>query len=292
MSSEYPDGSSQRSADRDSYAPAGASARESRGTLLNIISTRIIPRLVGDSCLSFPEAGRAQPVVADTHQLKVTPPALPCSEEALRLVELLLQAEEGPAIQFAKALPDDGFDIDAIYNDVLAPAASQLGELWEDDRCSFVDVTIALSRMHHIVHDLSHSYDMPKASQANAPVILLVPTPGSQHTLGILILGDVFRRAGWEVVGDPTVTTNALMSAVSSERLDLVGLSVGSEAQIKGLPALISQIRQRSKNRHIKVMVGGPLFLANPSLVEAVGADGTGADGESTIKAARQLLAR
>ena len=292
MSSERSGGSSQRSVDRDSYAPAGASVRESRGTLLNIISTRIIPRLVGDSCLSFPEEGQAQPAVADTRQLRVTPPTLPCSDEALRLVELLLQAEEGPAIEFAKALPENGFDIDSIYNDVLAPAASQLGELWEDDRCSFVDVTIALSRMHHIVHDLSHSYDMPKASKANTPVILLVPAPGSQHTLGILILGDVFRRAGWEVVGDPTVTTKALISAVSSERLDLVGLSVGSEAQIKGLPALISQIRQRSKNRHIKIMVGGPLFLANPWLVEAVGADGTGADSDSTITAARQLLAR
>jgi len=277
--------------DQDSYTSSGAGVRASRGTLLNIINTRIIPRLVGDSCLSYPEAGASQRESSNEPKLRITPPPLDCSDDALHLVELLLKAEEGPALTFVLDLAAKGVDIDSIYSQVLAPAASQLGELWEDDRCTFVDVTIGLSRMHHIVHDLSQTYDAPASPQPDAPLILLVPAPGSQHTLGILILGDVFRRAGWEVIGDPTVTTNQLLSAVSSEKLDLVGLSVGAEAQVKGLSSLISQMRQRSLNRKLKIMVGGPLFMANPSLVDTVGADGTGVDGETTIAVASRLLA-
>jgi len=276
----------------DTYASAGAGIRASRGTLLNIISTRIIPRLTGDACLSYPPVAEQPAANAQALQLAVIPPKLECPPDALHLVELLLQAEEGPAVSFVLRLATEGVDIDSIYNDVLAPAATQLGELWDDDRCTFVDVTIGLSRMHHIVHDLSQTYDIPKSRQADAPSILLVPAPGSQHTLGILILGDVFRRAGWEVVGDPTVTASQLISAVAGERLDLVGLSVGAELQVKGLAPLIRQIRQRSKNRQIGVLVGGPPFLANPSLFKTVGADGTGIDGESTIAAARRLLGK
>lgn len=277
---------------QDTYASAGAGARASRGTLLNIISTRIIPRLTGDACLGFPEMALQPTVTPEELQLSITPPRLDCPPDALRLVELLLQVEEGPAVTFVLDLATDGVDIDSIYTDVLAPAASQLGELWEDDRCTFVDVTIGLSRMHHIVHDLSQTYDRPDAPQADAPVILLVPAPGSQHTLGILILGDVFRRAGWEVIGDPTVSANQVLSAVASERIDLVGLSVGAQRQVNGLGPLIRQIRQRSKNRKINVLVGGPPFLANPTLVETVGADGTGADGESTMIVAKRLLGK
>lgn len=56
----------------------------------------------------------------------------------LQADELLVHVEEYLA---------RGVGIDAIFVDLLAPAARRLGVLWEEDLCDFLDVTIGLWRL-------------------------------------------------------------------------------------------------------------------------------------------------
>ncbi len=49
------------------------------------------------------------------------------------------------------------------------------------------------------------------------------------------------------------------------------------------------RVRQVSRNADIRVLVGGHLFGADPSLVQQLGADGHATDADSAVVMARRL---
>jgi methanogenic corrinoid protein MtbC1 len=49
-------------------------------------------------------------------------------------------------------------------------------------------------------------------------------------------------------------------------------------------------VRQQSRNRDVKVMVGGALFVEQPDRVALVGADSTAGDGREAIREAEILV--
>ncbi|MFY7914833.1 MAG: hypothetical protein ACOVPA_09210, partial [Rubrivivax sp.] len=76
---------------------------------------------------------------------------------------------------------------------------------------------------------------------------------------------------------------------VRSEWFDVAGLSVGSELKLPWLRERIAAMRQYSCNPELLVMVGGPLFSADPSKVQLVGADLT-TDAGSAPQMAHKIL--
>ena len=107
-------------------------------------------------------------------------------------------------------------------------------------------------------------------SQPNA---LLVKSPGSHHSLGLLILSQYFRRYGWQVFSANQFTADDMLVAVRSEWVDLIGVSLSEVKQIPEIKKLISRLRQRCSNPHVQIMVGGPLLRSREDLVEILGAD-------------------
>jgi methanogenic corrinoid protein MtbC1 len=80
------------------------------------------------------------------------------------------------------------------------------------------------------------------------------------------------------------------MDLVRGRWFALVGISVGSEARISALMEAIPKIRSASKNRRLGILVGGPAFLENPKLFEAVGADAMAQDADQAVARAEGLL--
>ncbi|MGQ3177612.1 MAG: cobalamin B12-binding domain-containing protein, partial [Blastomonas fulva] len=52
----------------------------------------------------------------------------------------------------------------------------------------------------------------------------------------------------------------------------------------------IARIRQQSCNPHIGIMVGGPIFTANPALAAKVGADATAPNAPTAVLIAQKLF--
>ena len=57
--------------------------------------------------------------------------------------------------------------------------------------------------------------------------VLLLPGPGEQHTFGLSMVAEFFRRSGWEVVGGTGPESLDPVRAVRDEWFDVVGISVG-----------------------------------------------------------------
>jgi methanogenic corrinoid protein MtbC1 len=253
-----------------------ASSPESRGDdradLLATIQEQIIPRLVL-AHFDDPVAAEACP---DTR--------LPPDVEEVAAFSRIAAAQDLPrALSFIEVMVRQGVSIGTILLHLVAPAARKLGDDWLDDLRSFAEVSLGLGTLQEVVHILGPSFAPGLGDRGS---VLLVAAPREQHTLGIHVLGEFIRRAGWSVEVDPAIPREALLRRVASEPFEMVGISVSNEQLLEPLIDLVRDVKKRSLNPDVAVMIGGSLDLAEHA--DAVGAIFCNDPGD----AVRRLAAR
>ncbi len=255
----------------------GSGQRESdwQLRLMDIIEGEILPRLM----LTYR-------VVASAASPNVR---MPGEAQVLELAQMVVGRDLSAATRYVQAMRESGVPTDALLLDLLAPAARHLGEMWDNDLCNFLDVTVGLSRLHMLLNELDPGAAGEIAEPDERRRILLMPTPGEQHTFGIQMVEKFFRSAGWEVFGAAHRDGNVVELA-QREWFAIVGLSLASETMLETLASAIRAIRRVSQNQSIAVLVGGPLFVERPELVNLIGADATAADGQVAVVLGQQII--
>lgn len=286
-------------------APAEPEQVSGLERMSSVIERDIIPRLLQSHRAGpFPPGllaaaegalARAPAPGPDASAAPPAPEAAPALEvEAERVMELVrhLTAPEEEAVDaYLDAVLEGGISCEAVYLDLLAPAARRLGAMWEDDSCDFVEVTVALGRMQRVLRSLSHLFLAGAAGQQPAGRIFLTCLPGEQHTLGLVMVAEFFVRAGWWTdLGHP-VSEADLLQSVRGEWYDVVGVSMACDGSLPRLKREVQAIRRASRNPAVRLMVGGRAFDADPALVRRVGADGTAGDARQAPAHAAALLA-
>ncbi|MBR0654472.1 cobalamin B12-binding domain-containing protein [Plastoroseomonas arctica] len=217
-------------------------------------------------------------------------PAL--AKERRRLMALLLVDDMVAAEAALGSLLADGIAAEAIYTALLTPLAREFGVMWEQDRCSFVDVTLGLGRLHQLMVQVSPDFQISRAEPVAAKRIFLTLAPGEQHSFGLTMVSEFFHRAGWDVRRPEASTADEIAQAVRDEKCRVVGLSIGAEDHLAELTRSIATIRRQTvRGDELAIMVGGPLFLQKPSLANRVGADSTAATGAEAVQRAEALYA-
>ena len=254
----------------------GLRARDQRrrAILTRTVQLDVIPRLV------VAHAG----VAAAPTALVVAP------AHVLELVDLVLARGESAAVTYVESMRSGGAGAEAIYLDLLAPAARRLGVMWEEDACDFTEVTVGLWRLQTAMRELSPSFLDRHASRTDGPRILLVPLPGESHTFGLSMVYEFFRRAGWNAWSGPVRDSAELANLVGRERVDVVGFSLSCDERLETVYSEIRAVRRASLNPGLAVMVGGPPFVGNPLLAAQLGADGTATDGRQAVAQAQALV--
>ena len=260
--------------DRPQTAP---SPQERLASIVRTIEQDIIPRLV---------RAHREPAAAP-----VPLPSIAVTGEDLQaFLPLILAFDDEGWHAFLERLLARGVAVDDIYLSLLAPAARELGRLWDEDMRSFTEVTVAMGRMQRVMRTLSPSFGREIDFPVDGRRVLLLPAPGEQHTFGLSIVAEFFRRAGWDVVGDSEAGAADPAALVRREWFDVIGISVGLETRLDWLKSGISAVRNASRNRAIGVLVGGPAFMDSPERVVEVGADGTAIDGRQAPQMAERLM--
>lgn len=249
--------------------------------LMQTIETNVIPRLLMTHS-STHEANRSAIMnIRLDNQGRV--------EE---LTQLVLQDDATRAADFVQDLYEQGVPLDEIYLRLLAPVARRLGVMWEEDSASFTQVTTAMWRIKQLIYDFSPLFQEFARTDEQAPHAMLVPLPGSQHTLGLFMVSEFFRRGGWKVWGELAATEGEIIAAIKTQHFDLVGLSVSTEDQLPALSRFVALLKEESLNQHIGVMVGGPIFIARPELKAHVDADIVGLDAEESLSQAEYFIGK
>ena len=261
--------------------PVSEAANDTRmSQLVRTIENEIIPRLM----LAHRVAPEAPPIAAIDHRIS--------RADVEHFAKLMLSHDEEPSFEAVSSFRARGVSIDRLYLDLLAPSARYLGELWNEDLCTFTDVTVGLGRLQRVLRELSPAFGRSVDHPIAGRNVVLLPAPGEQHTFGLVMVGEFFRRAGWGVSGAGWVDAPDAGALVASEWFDVIGFSLGAEIHLQALGDTIRSVKHESCNREIVVLVGGPLFTQFPDQVEAVGADGMTIDGRDAPILAERLIAR
>ena len=213
------------------------------------------------------------------------------AEEVAAFGQLILKRGEDQALACITRMRAAGAPIEAIYLDLLAPVARYLGELWEEDLCDFTDVTLGLGHLQKMLRDLNKEAEQSRNLKSNGLSILLVPTPGEQHTFGLAMVAELFRKQGWDVLGGPYDLGDSPQALTGHRAFDVVGFSLATLTNLDNLRKTIAEVRKASKNKGVCIMVGGPLFTAHPEYVTTVGADLVAGDAQEAPSMVRLHLA-
>jgi methanogenic corrinoid protein MtbC1 len=178
----------------------------------------------------------------------------------------------------------------ALLSELLAPAARLLGQMWEEDACDFMTVTLGVYRLKQIMKETEAERADVSGSAGLGHRILLLPAPGEQHSFGIDLVADAFRGDGWCVRSAPAVSRVQLLRLVEDEWFDVVGLSVSTARSLKGLPACIRAVRAASCNRRSFIMLGGQAVTCDPERARFLGADRVAADAGSALARANNYM--
>lgn len=250
---------------------------EKMGWLVRTIESEIIPRLMA--------AHQGQAALADLPEIDIR------EDEVGDFTDIVLSSEATICRQYIDSILERGVPLQSVYLNLLAPAAQRLDAMWVADHCDFTQITVALWRMQQLMYDLSPAFQSDIGGLGTeSRKILLTPIPGSQHTLGILMVAEFFRRAGWYVWGEPLASRERMIDAIADEHFDVVGVSIGSQAQLAELKRFVSDLRSASKNPAIQVLAGGPLLNKHPEFSDHLGADGTAKDAETAVQRAEELM--
>lgn len=187
-------------------------------------------------------------------------------------------------------LARQGIGAEAVYLDLMAPTARKLGQYWQDDLCSFTDVTVGLGRLQTLLYRLSAKHKGIEDSEVLLTTGLFITPVGAQHSFGIRMVEDLFRRAGWKTYCAPNISIQELSSLVQTERFDLVGLGISIEGQLDLAAEMIAAIRACSRNSAVKIMVGGNLIVENSSYAQQLEADFSAIDAREAVTIAQNVI--
>jgi MerR family transcriptional regulator, light-induced transcriptional regulator len=275
------------------------SSKERLTRIASTIESEVIPRLVqshrsaaANDAVHRKVPGAESKAMASGSAPLTVAARQPDAEEVAAFVAHINDSTEAQVGDAVQRFRDRGMSVESLYLDLFAPAARLLGEMWKDDLCDFSTVTVGLGRLQRLLRQWSPVFGVEMEHAPNGRRILLVQQPDEQHSFGLSMVGEFFRRDGWEVLGGVAGAVTDPVLRVRSDWFDVVGFSIGSELRLDWLKAQIVNVRKHARNDAMVVLVGGPLFTLYPNLVAEVGADASASDGSQAPALAEQLMVK
>lgn len=261
--------------------PAAAVLTGSKVALTDLVHSVIVPRLCATSSAA-----------------RLAVRAAPTAEFARLLAAADLDAALG-LVRTARLLAGS---LGTTVSTLLEPAARSLGDLWQNDDCSELEVSVGLVWLQAILREAGAAE--PRRESVGSPSVMVVPQPGEAHLLGAAFDAEMLWHAGWDPKVDFPETSAALDALVAGTWVDALDVSLSTsfrrEHRLTQLGDTIARARQASLNPDLIVVVSGRVFGPDePDGDAAEAARGVGADAcfasalqaESTIRHALQLPA-
>ncbi len=243
------------------------------GLLLAAVEREVIPRLVREHAPR--PSSRARPGLSDVE----------------RLAGLALDGLASEATDLVDHLRVAGVPLTSIYTDLLGAAARLLGEMWEQDRVNFVDVTVGLCTLHQVLFRIGT--DMVEGiGGEDVGRILLAPVPGETHVFGALIVARFFARAGWRTWTELDASEAELNALIAKHKFDVIGLSLSCDREPDELRDLIARMRTAALPAKPQIFIGGGAVERMPGLVGSIGADRSSTDPTEAVRMAAAVRNR
>jgi methanogenic corrinoid protein MtbC1 len=198
----------------------------------------------------------------------------PNNAQITNLCDALICEDDHAGADFIQDAQDEGATFRSLYLNYLAPAAHMLGKWWEEDRVSFVDVTLGTSRMYAIMRALRAQ--LPQAALISNKEAVFASVPGEEHLVGLRMAADLFRKDGWDIQLLVGRTHDELVAEITASEVVIIGLTASSDRILEALSKLV--IALRINNPSVTIFVGGNIVAELHDTVSLLDVDGLAAD--------------
>jgi methanogenic corrinoid protein MtbC1 len=202
----------------------------------------------------------------------------PC---AAAMAYALCDEDDAAASLMVDDMLEAGVPVSDLCLDHLAPAARRLGDLWDRDRLPFTEVALASARIQAILRRLPADRTAPRTHHDRGAIFGAVP--GEQHTLGVMMAADLFRRNGWDVSLLVGLSHDEMLQRMVRDDRPVIGLSCSGDHSYPALRRLLAAMAKARPEAEILLagqIVQAPDRIADlPARVVPV-ADMAGAQAE------------
>ncbi len=192
--------------------------------------------------------------------------------------------------QILRAWHRQGHLLADIYIDGIAPAARLIGERWTADEFDFVHCTIAHSRLHQILYEFSGEFLSEAYAEPNGLSLLLMSEPGSQHGLGVFMVSEFFRQAGWTVTLAAPQDIAEFKRSFQTDWFDAVALSISTERHLDAVSKAVAELQVAAVNPNLQIFVGGPQACLAPDKLSWPGIHLLNVNARQAVEAVTQRM--
>jgi methanogenic corrinoid protein MtbC1 len=264
--------------------PAPLQPDRLRAVLSQVLRADIVPQLLlADKSVLNGGSG-------DDPARSVLDKSQPTRTEREQFEVVVLYRDTFECFSFVDALRQRGVSLRDIYLGLFQPVARELGRRWSEDSLTFMEVTKAVGQIQTMIRAMGPGDAKPGLIDDAHRIVLACPA-SEQHSLGMLVVSQLFEMEGWDVQGGAQLSTGQpLNDVVHDGWYGVVGLSASCEESARELKSAIDQLRKASLNRSVSVIVGGNGFIEHPEISIEIGADDVATDARDAINKAEDLL--
>jgi MerR family transcriptional regulator, light-induced transcriptional regulator len=182
-------------------------------------------------------------------------------------------------------------DLATVFLGILAPVARLLGQWGDMNRISFAEVDRSISTLEDVIQKFNHDH-VPHATRGwRMGSILLSTCPGDEHSFGLRMVEELFRRDGWSLTSLVARSNGMITSELGRNHFHVLGLSIARASMLPNTALLVKEARAASLNPDLLIVLGGPA-ITEETLAEAqaLGADFVAQDATTAIDAIRARL--
>jgi methanogenic corrinoid protein MtbC1 len=197
------------------------------------------------------------------------------------LTDAYLDADEQRRHDTLAHVMSNGVTPSDMIESIVPDTARYMGELWAHDKLSFADVTIGAARLQETVRSIGKRTGGAAADNERPSILLVVPR-AEQHTLGIFVAAEQFRRMG--VFVHLTLGNNPaeIVRLVRKHRFAMIGISASTRRTLASARDLVDTLRHGIL-RVTPIVVGGPVTSLDIDIKAMTGADYATSDAEEAL---------
>lgn len=157
--------------------------------------------------------------------------------------DVLVQADPEAVLRFIEDRRAEGRSRQGVYLAYIPGGARCLGERWDRDELSFLQVTSGTGHLYALMRALGSELPQLQRKVDKHRVALFATVPGEDHGIGITVAAGIFREAGWEIDLETGTDHDELVAHVERTLPRIIGLSLSTERRLDALVRLVVAIR-------------------------------------------------
>lgn len=198
----------------------------------------------------------------------------------------VLEGEREAVVPLSQAELAKGKAPDAIINDLLIPAITRVGDLY-DQQIYFLPQLIASANT--MEKAIAYLEPLIKKDENQAPMatIVIATVEGDVHDIGKNLVGLMLRNYGYKVIDlGKDVPAGKIIETALKEKASVVGLSALMTTTMMHMKDVVAEAAD--KHYDGKIIIGGA--AVTPSFSDEIGADGYSKDAAECVKLVGRLL--